>query len=137
MSRLIISINPRLAVCAFIKLVKTPFFGFLDRASTAVLLSASFFQDARGVPLDLLLLRQTSEALCCAHLYKVRAHAFERVSVLCGSWCGRKSWRDSDRDAALRITHLSFVTGNKAPFRMGFEPMYAGFQPAAIPLSYL
>ena len=82
MSRLIISINPRLAVCAFIKLVKTPFFGFQDRASKAVLLSASFCQDARGDPLDLLLLRQTSEAgLLYAHLYKVRAHAFERVSI--------------------------------------------------------
>ena len=62
-------------------------------------------QDARGDPLYLLRSRQTSEAgLLCAHLYKVRAHAFERVSLSSGG----KSWRDSDRDAALRITHLFY-----------------------------
>ena len=29
-----------------------------------------------------------------------------------------------------------FVTGNKAPFGVGFEPTYAGYGPAALPLGY-
>ncbi len=64
--------------------------------------------------------------VCCAHLYKVRAHAFERVSVLCGSRCGWKSWRDSDRDAALRITHLSFCDREQGTVRSGIRTHVRG-----------
>ena len=44
----------------------------------------------------------------------------------CGSWCGWKSWRDSDRDAALRITHLSFCDREQGTVRSGIRTHVRG-----------
>ena len=79
------------------------------------------FQDARGDPLYLLRWRQTSKAgLLCAHLYKVRAHAFERVSLSSGGRVG--DTLTETRRCGLRTFFTRFPNKVHGMFRHAIYP---------------